>query len=403
MVATTPNVNQVQASTYLAGATDVTLRNRPFIGWMDRGGRINRNATGKDWNWKLRYKAPTAQGYTAYQTLSFANDNYWLPAVVTPEWWVTTSGMDITEILSNTGPSMIIDSYGLRIQFLSQAMEVFLAQSLYQAGGNGSGRPTGLAAVCIGSTTIACDNGDRIRAPQGTYAGLNMALGSQGGSWSHDIIGGSGQPYPMNTALGTDWPDGHGDATQAYDGTSPRLYNENSSRWNDPTAAAANSSWRTNCIAMLSRANTDLRQNSVESMMPNLHLSASQRHQDIKDKLREAFRDTAAHGPSDSLGYHTTLSFEGAAIIQDFEVPADRTYSLCAESMDLQIYAGGEGAKMMAAQGMDSSSLVTGGIYQLYGPVQIPGTLVTGWILFAGGQTRFSPKWVVCHKDWVYA
>ncbi len=407
MTAVTPNVNAVQASTFLEGATDVTLRQRALIGWFDKAGRINRDCKGKDWNWKLRYKSPTAQQYQAYQTLNFANDNYWLPAVVTPEWFNTTSGMDITEILTNSGPSMVVNSYANRVKFLAEAMEIYLAKSLYMdAAGSGSGRPAGLATVVQGSTTIACTNGDRIRAPQGTYAGLAMALGSQGGSWSNLITGlPAGSEFPMNIALATDWPDGQGDASQMYDGTSPRLYNECSNRWNDPATligALANSSWRTNCVAMLSRANTDLRQNTVESMMPNIHISASQRHQDIKDKMREAFRDIAAHGPSVDLGYHSTLEFEGAAIIQDHECPGDRTYSLCAESMELDLYSGADGAKLIAAEGMDNSRLVTGGIYMLFGPQQIPGTLVTGWILFAGGQTRFSPKWVVCHKNWTY-
>lgn len=403
MTAATPNVSQVQASTFLEGATDVTLRKRPWIGWLDKAGRINRNATGKDWNWKLRYKLPVAQGYTAYDTLSFANDNYWLPASVTPEWWRQTSGMDITEIEMNTGPSRIIDAYGTRIRMMAESMEVHLAQSLFMDyAGSGAGRVAGLATIAKGSTTIACTTGDRLRAPStATYAGLSMALGSQGGSWSSDIVGGAGLTYPMNVALGADWPDGHGDASQAYDGTSPRLYNENTSRWADPSATAAAATWRTNCIAMLSRANTDLRQNTVESMMPNIHLSAAQRHQDIKDKLREAFRDTAAHGPSEDLGYHSTLSFEGAAIIQDYECPADRTYSICAESVDLQFYPGSHNGGTYGASGGEGTT-VTGGIYQMRGPTEIPGTLVTGWILLAGGQARYSPKWVVCHKNWVY-
>jgi len=402
MTTATPNVSQVQASTYLQGATDVTLRSRPVLGWLDKAGRISRNATGKDWNWRLRYKAPTAQPYTAYQTFAFTNDNYWLPASVTPEWWFTTSGMDITEGLQNTGPSQIVDAFGDRVRFLSEAMEIYLAKSMYMDyGGTGSNRIAGIGTFCKKSLSLATTNADRLAPPiSATYAGLNVALGSNGGSWSANISQSAGKPYPMSTTLGTDWPDGQGDPSQTYDATSPRLYNENCARWADPAAAAGAGTWRTHCVAMLSRANTDLKQVSIESMAPTMHISGAQRHQDIKDKLREAFRDVVGHGASESLGYRNVLNFEDAAIIQDHECPADRTYSICDQAVELYFYAGADGGQMLAAQGMDMTRQVTGGIYQLFGPQQIPGTLTTGWVLFAGGQSRWNPKWTVCHKDW---
>lgn len=402
MTTATPNVSQVQASTFLQGATDVTLRSRPFLGWLDKSGRISRNATGKDWNWKLRYKAPTALPYSAYQSMTFANDNYWLPASVTPEWWFVTSGMDITERLQNTGPSQIIDSYEARVRFLAEAMEIYLAKSIYMDyGGTGANRVAGLGTFCKKNLSLATTNADRIAPPiSATYAGLNVALGSNGGSWSANIASTAGKPYPMSTTLGTDWPDGQGDPSQTYDATSPRLYNENCARWADPAAAAGAGTWRTYCIPMLSRSNTDLRQNSIESMAPTMHLSGAQRHQDIKDKLRELYRDIASHGPSENLGYHSTINLEGAAIIQDYECPADRTYSVSPEAIELLFYAGDDQAAMMAAQGMDNTKVVTGGIYQLFGPQLIPGTLTTGWIMFCGGQSRWNPRYVVCHKDW---
>ncbi|MDE2467569.1 MAG: hypothetical protein KGL35_02190, partial [Bradyrhizobium sp.] len=292
MVAALSPVQVVQASTYLKGATDVTLRRRLLMGWLDKAGRINRNATGKDLNWLIKFKNATASPYVPYNPLSFSNDNYWAHLSVTNEWWSTTSGMDITERLTNTGPSAIVNSYEDRYKELATAMEIYIAQSLYMDyNGAGSGRPAGLATIAKGDTTIACTNADRLRAPlagAGTYAGIDIGLGSQGGSWSNNLTG--AVQNPMSTHLGTDWPDGQGDASNAYDGTSPRLYNENSSRWADPSAAAANSTWRANCIAMLSRANTDLRQNSLASMMPNIHVSGAQRHQDVKDKMRESYR-----------------------------------------------------------------------------------------------------------------
>ena len=123
MVAALAPVQVVQASTYLKGATDVTLRKRLLLGWLDKAGRINRSATGKDLNWLIKFKNATASPYTPYQNLNFANDNYWVAASVTPEWWHTTSGMDVTEKTTNSGPSAIVNAYEDRYDELAAAMD----------------------------------------------------------------------------------------------------------------------------------------------------------------------------------------------------------------------------------------------------------------------------------------
>lgn len=393
------NPSQVLTATkYLKGASDLTMRRRLLLAWLDEEGRINRNATGRDLNWLIHYKNAVAQAYTPYSNLTFTNDLYHAAMTVTPCFWSTTSAMDITENLTNTGETAILSAYLTRYEELAIAMQNLTCKALYLDGNSAAGTnlPTGLGTFARKSASIATTNGDRIAPPvAGTiYGGQPISLGGLGGTWS------SNSAVPMNSALGTDWPDGQGDATNAYDALSPRLYNENTSRWADPTASAANSSWRTNCISMLSRANTDLKQNSVESMMPNIHISGSERYQAIKDKLRESFRDIATEKESVNLGYHETISFEGAAITVDYECPSNLTYSLCAASMDYQFYPSVDDGKAVSAIGDTGGQKVTGGIYTAFGPVRHPLGLQWVWIMFAGGQTRFNPRWITVHSDW---
>lgn len=400
MTAALAPVQTITASKYLEGATDVTLRKRMFMGWLDKAGRINRNATGKDLNWLIKHKNAEASPYTPYQALSFSNDLYHTAMSLTPEYWHAESGMDITERLTNSGPTAIVEAYEERYKELEAAMEIYLAKSLYTDANvaAGANRVIGLGTIAKKSTTIATTTADRLAAPIATaslYGGQSIALGALGGTWSSDMASG----LRMNTALATDWPDGHGDASNAYDALSPRLYNEGSNQWADPTAAAAASSWRTNCVNMLSRANTDLRMNSMESMMPNIHLMGSSRYQDVKDKMRESFRDLLTHGPTENLGYHDSLAFEGALLDLDHECPASRTYSVCAGSMDLQFFGSPDGATATQGGVMDGSQMITGGIYTAFGPQRAPNSLQWTWIMFAGGQSRYSPKWVVCHSD----
>ena len=395
-----PATSIATASTYLEGAVDVTLRNRMLFGWLDKAGRIRRDATGKDYNWLIQFKNAQAQPYTPGQQINFNNDNYNIAAAVTPEWFYTSSGMDVTDELMNAGSTAIVNNYFERVKLLAQAMEIYIAKSIYANANvaSGANRIIGFQTICQRSQSIATGTADRIAPPKSgiTYAGIDLSLGSQGGSWSNNIP----TALQMNTNLGTDWPDGQGDPTNAYDGTSPRLYNENTTAWITPGGTSA-SNWLTNCIAMLSRANTDLRMNTVESMMPNIHLSGAERHQAIKDVLRLSFRDTMQHDASKDLGYYTSLDFEGAAIDLDHECPADRTFSICAASLEVFFFGMPNDTKARTTAGIsDNAQRITGGIFATYGPERPPGSLQTVWLMFAGGNSRFQPRYFVCHKDW---
>lgn len=390
------------ASQYLKDATEATVRDRLLPRFLDEEGRINRNATGKDLNWLIEYKLPVAVPYTGQQ-LNFANDNFNIPASVTPEWFVATQGMNFRDVKMNSGDPRVMDNYTRKGYLMMQAMQVKFAKDLYADALINVKSLIGIGTLTRRSTTLVCTHADRIAVPLAgvTYAGLSLAPQSYGGAWSNALTGLNSQ---MSTVLGSDWPDGQGSPDQAYDATTPRLYNENTNRWTDQVSAAADSSWAVNCIPMLSRANTDLGQNSVKTMMPNVHTSGAGRHQAVKDSLRVSFRDTMYNNvAAENLGYHEALNYENAAIVTDHECPPDRTYSVCAASMDIFFYGNtGEGGKSAAAErtgAMIESDGVTGGIFTVYGPERIPGTLDWAWIMVAGGNARYSPKWVACHKD----
>jgi hypothetical protein len=102
-----------------------------------------------------------------------------------------------------------------------------------------------------------------------------------------------------------------------------------------------------------------------------------------------------------NLGYHETLTFEGAALTVDYPCPSNFTFSLCAASMDYQFYPSIDDGKSVAASGAGGAEQrITGGIYTVFGPVRLPNGLQWVWIMFAGGQTRFNPRWITVHSNW---
>src|SRR5690348_13925151 len=121
---------------------------------------------------------------------------------------------------------------------------------------------------------------------------------------------------------------------------------------------------------MISRANTDLKQISVGSMMPNVHISGSGRHQAILDSIRTAFRYTMVpNGQAANLGYPEALEFEGGALAQDAACPATFMFSVCYKSCVAAFYgADSVNEKAAMAQQAGGEQIVTGGIYVLMGP-----------------------------------
>lgn len=407
MLALTP-VQNAQASTYLEGAVNAIIRKRPVMGMLDADKRVNRNFEGKDWNWLLEYRALEAEPYTPFQQFDFYDINYHLPLAVQPVFWAIPSAMDITEIQMNTGRSALVKLYNDRMRKCAEGMEIQTAKAMYNdvnssSAGQGSAYMTGLRTFAHRSHVqfAAPTYVDRMAAPDETvlYGGKSIGLGQNGGTWSNDLP----TAQQLNQKIGYDWPDGTADDSQRFDVTCPRLYNDNSNQWTNLGAAGAAATWQTNCVMMISRANTDLRKVSTDQMAPNMHISGSGRYQAILDAMRSSFRYTMApNGQAAHLGYPDVIEFEGGGLVLDAACPANFTFSLCSKSVDVSFYgAGPVGEAMAAAQGDTASNVVTGGIYAMLGPVRDPRGLSWLWLMYAGGQIRWNPRYITIHGDWI--
>lgn len=384
-----------QAATYLEGASSNTIRSRPLTGWLDKAGRIKRGAQGKDFIWQIEYKDDVAQPYAPYSQLTFASSSYVKSASVQPKFWSSTSALDATTQIMNTGPSRIIDIFEQRTRKLATANFKLLDEALFGDANLAQfiGKPTGLGTLVQQDLTVAVTTNDRMAAPGGTYAGNTMGLGTNGGGWSTDLSSTPG--VRMNAALGTDWPDGHGDPE--YDCLSPRLYNEDCTLWND---ADSSRKWLGNCVNMLSRANTDLRLNGDDSMAPTMHFSGSQRTQAFKDLLRKTLREIAPHQESRDMGYTGAIAFENAMVDVAYDMRADRTYSINPRLIEVMLMGSLSEADAVGAGVVDNAGdAIQGGMFFLFGPQRPGNMLQTVWIMLSGGETRLNPRYMVAHGD----
>jgi hypothetical protein len=140
--------------------------------------------------------------------------------------------------------------------------------------------------------------------------------------------------------------------------------------------------------------------NSVKTMMPTVFLQGSQRMGQLKNQFRTAFRDTMQSSKTaEMLGYYSAYNYEGAVIEVDHACPADRTFAVCAASMEVFFYGSADGSNAQMAPGATGDNAVTAGAFTFWGPTMIPGTLDYAWIMLAGGNTRYNPKWITIIKD----
>jgi hypothetical protein len=140
--------------------------------------------------------------------------------------------------------------------------------------------------------------------------------------------------------------------------------------------------------------------NSVKTMMPSIFLQGSVRMGAVKNQMRVSFRDTMrSNTVAERLGYYEAYNYEGAAIDVDHSCPSDRTFGVCAASMEVYFYGTAAGSDAKMAPSASGDNVVTGGVFSFWGPTMIPGTLDYAWIMLAGGNIRYSPKWITIIKD----
>lgn len=306
---------------YMKGASDMTMRKRLLLAFLQKRGRIAYNASGTELVWQLMFSQPPVSQNGDGAVIDFSNHRAYRQVSIDWRGYVATDTLTQKQNAMNKGEEQLVNLFQSKTNNLRQALDNTFAGEIYKDG-EATGRENaihGLETFLAAGTVTAAD---RIAAPSDTYGlgQLSTVPGLYGGSWS------SGLTTKPNASLATDWPDGNG--TVEYDFNAPKLVNYTSSNWG--TGATT---WEANAWRVVSQMITWLTTTGGADGMPTIGVLAPDLFQGYKNAQEVKTRITVPHKESQDLGFGQTLNQDGVALQSDFDCPAGVGYFLNVNQM----------------------------------------------------------------------
>lgn len=311
------------APKYLSGAADNTIRKRLVLALLKKKGRIKFNESSYQCNWDIEFKEQPVEAYGDGGTLNFSRHDLYRQLQIDWRGYKATDLMTEKERLMNDGALAIVRRYDKIMPKLMRSLNNKFCGELFTDGyasGN-ENRLHGLESFMGSGTTV---NADRVAKPSDTYGGKSTEVGNEGGTWSTT----TGVTAP-NADIGTDWPDGNGDAE--YDFMSPKLINYGASAaWG--TSAGT---WEANSERAMRQSTIWLTHGAGIEGRPDLYLLAGDLYYAYLNKQSGKQRIVIPHKGAQDLGFDDVLNQEGVMIQSDFDVPAGSGYGLNVDQLEL--------------------------------------------------------------------
>lgn len=306
---------------FMKGASDMTMRKRLLLAFLQKRGRIAFNASGTELIWQLMFSQPPVSQNSDGAVIDFSNHRAYRQVSVDWRGYVATDTLTQKQNLMNRGEEALVNLFQSKSNNLRTSISDTFAGEIYKDG-EATGRENSVHGLETFMGAGACAETDRIAQPSDTYGlgSLSTQLGAYGGSWTSAL---STKP---NATVATDWPDGSG--SSEYDFNSPKLVNWSSSNWG--TGATT---WEANCWRVVSQTITWLTTTGGEDGMPTLGAMSPDMFQGYKNAQEVKTRITVPHKESQDLGFGNTLNQDGVALYPDFDCPVGTAYFLNVSQM----------------------------------------------------------------------
>lgn len=316
-----PVVVQSTITKHLREVEDSCMRNRAAYAMAKKKGRIKYNCSGKDQDWRVKYKIPSSQGYSDMEPVDYAvHEKYVVPAL---DWRarLATDAMSLMQQLMNKGPEAIINHYAGIMPDLEKTLTDGMGADLFRDGNLAANLklPAGLETFFATRTTPGA--ADTIAEPGDTYADLATNLGDKGGTWSADGTA-------NNATLANDWPDGQGD--YEYDYFAPKIVNWSSTGW-----GTGETTFQANWEYALGQAltwcvTTGGQDGKIDTMLTTPKLLQAAKN---SQRARQTINVQPTTSPLWALGFRDILNLDGCDLTSDYDVPANTVYGLNYDDM----------------------------------------------------------------------
>ena len=303
---------------YFRTVEDAVMRNRKLLAMLMDRGRVSMNNSGKDMDWKVKFKRGPLQGLLGGDTLTFAQRDRWRTATLDWRGFAVTDSITKTEREKNKGTEAIVKVFSEMAKCMASDLDDGFGDQLY-VDGNAAGQESSIHGIESFMGTSGPATNGYVGTPSDTYAGLSTALGNQGGTWSQS--GGA-----------TTWPSGTGDAH--YDFFSPLIVDYTDTAWQ-----AATKTWPNTCIEAIRYGITKGQRNKSKSGKLDLILLENELYRNLKDKYQAEENIYVARnegkGSLYSLGFTDVLNVDGTDVTFEYGVPSAVGYGWCLDLMEI--------------------------------------------------------------------
>lgn len=307
---------------YIREVEQNILRNRKVLALMRKKGRIQLNAGGGyKFNWRVRYKRHSMQGYADSDTLTFPAQDLWKEAELDWRGYAMTDSVTKKQKLMNRGKEAIVNRYTELTEIMMDDMEENFCDEMYIDGNLAQNSKKVHGIESFMGTTGSAITGTPVMNPSDSYAGLNTDLGSYGGSWT-----------------GT-WPR-EGTGPTQYDFWSPLILDSTS------TLAAASGGWSSstktyaaNVLQILRYLFIHTKKNKSMNGQMDVYTSDTEMYRVFLEALSAKEQIWIERGTRKdgllSMGYTDVVNFDGVDVTYEYGIPAGTAYGW--NTMEMQL------------------------------------------------------------------
>ncbi len=305
------------------------LRNRKLTALLKKRGRISYNWSGTLMDWKVQYKRVRPTPFADGDTLEFSRKDRNKTAALDWRGYSMTDSITKGEFLMNRGKEAIVKLFSGIAENLMDDIEDYFGEELY-INGYGSGNSKRLHGIeSFGTFTANAGNG--VGTPGSTYAGLNCAPGTYGGTWD----GGT----TFNSLANNGWPNGRGDAQ--FDFWSPICVDYGDTIFPGNAAASpASNTWQYNCVEAISTGIIKSKKSKSKKGMLDVIFVDDEMYRLYLQKQRGLQRIQVERGSSTSelvaLGFEDVINQDGTDITTEYGMPQGVGYGFNLDMMELR-------------------------------------------------------------------
>lgn len=279
---------------HLKGAEPAIMQNQVFPAMLYKKGRIRYNCAGTDFDWPVRFRRRKGAPINDTEEVTLSRIQQHRRAKLDYKAFVISDLYTKLDGLANRSPESLTQMLSNNTESLIEDLKVdFGKQLLYNgdAAGN-TGRITGYNSIFKHAGTASVN--PLVADNTGSYAQLNLARQSYGGTWSDP---GS-------------WPLG-GYGTEDYDFWTPLILNWSSASWVNGGV------WANNCLEVLGYLTTVQLRHEAKDERVDLIMLDLQMFNDFKAALRLKERINISNAQSDvvQLGFTEAVEFDGTSVL----------------------------------------------------------------------------------------